>query len=45
MTSTQKMLRHSNPDVTLKVYTHLSEEDLNNEFRSVIQEWEPLNKG
>ncbi len=35
--STQKILRHANPDVTLKVYTHLSEEDLNNEFRSVIQ--------
>ncbi len=35
--STQKMLRHSNPDVTLKVYTHLSDEDLNNEFRFVIK--------
>ena len=37
VTSTQKMLRHSNPDVTLRVYTHLSEEDLNNEFRSIIE--------
>ena len=37
VTSTQKMLRHANPDVTLRVYTHLSEEDLSNEFRSVIK--------
>ena len=35
--STQKMLRHANPEITLKVSTHLSEEDLNNEFRSVIK--------
>lgn len=35
--STQRMLRHANPDVTLKIYTHLSEEDLKNEFRSVIK--------
>lgn len=37
VTSTQKMLRHSTPDMTLNVYTHLSDEDLNNEFRSIIK--------
>lgn len=35
--STQRMLRHASPDMTLDVYTHFSDDDLTKEFNSLFR--------